>query len=104
MLVLKITGNLTEADILGVPGIAFLKKTKSIQTSFNIKGIRRKFDLDLNKLKEKQRLELVSLEARYINRIKAVEQQRESELRSLEERQMREMFAFEALGKRENKK
>ena len=59
--------------------------------------------MDLNKLKEKQRLELVSLEARYINRIKAVEQQRESELRSLEERQMREMFAFEALGKRENK-
>ena len=44
------------------------------------------------------------MEARYINRIKAVEQQRESELRSLEERQMREMFAFEALGKRENKK
>ena len=58
--------------------------------------------MDLNKLKEKQRLELVSLEARYTNQIKAVEQQRESELRSLEERQMREMFASKALGKREN--
>ena len=60
--------------------------------------------MDLNKLKEKQRLELVSLEARYINRIKAVEQQRESELRSLEERQRREMSAFEALAERKNKK
>ena len=60
--------------------------------------------MDLNKLKEKQRLELVSLEARYTNQIKAVEQQRESELRSLEERQMREMLIFEALGRRENKK
>ena len=60
--------------------------------------------MDLNKLKEKQRLELVSLEARYINRIKAVEQQRESELRSLEERHRREMSAFEALAERENKK
>ena len=59
--------------------------------------------MNLNKLKEKQRLELASLEARYTNQIEAVEQRRKSELRSLEERQKLEMSAFEALAEQKNK-